>query len=425
MWKPFASAIAAAILLLPSPVITQTTWTKYPGNPVMSRGPSGAWDDFVVIPNRIIRVQDTLRMWYSGSRTGITFEIGYAWSTNGGITWTKHPSNPILTPTQSWEGSGGNWPSVNWPYVIYNNQRWEMWYLGGGGLDIGYATSPDGIQWTKDASNPVLGNGPAGSWDQYSVGWPCVLGPDGVGRFKMWFEGWNSGVGTSQVGYATATNESTWARDDLVNPVLKPVPNTWEPSNLRGPRVMSYGPILQMWYSGGAGVRSSGVGYATSGDGITWVKEARNPVLAPGLPGSWDASNVTLGDIILVDTIYHMWYAGSAGSFAEVGYATAPLITGAVQEVSAGFPTSFALEQNYPNPFNPSTTIRYQLPRTSEVRLSVYDMLGREVSRLLDTRVEAGVHEATFYATGLSSGVYFYTLRTGGYAATKKLLLLR
>ncbi len=96
-----------------------------------------------------------------------------------------------------------------------------------------------------------------------------------------------------------------------------------------------------------------------------------------------------------------------------------------VKEVSDGLPTRFSLSQNYPNPFNPSTTIRYELPRTSEVKLSVYDILGREVSRLVDTRVEAGVHEATFYATGLSSGVYFYTLRTGGYAATKKLLLLR
>jgi hypothetical protein len=88
-------------------------------------------------------------------------------------------------------------------------------------------------------------------------------------------------------------------------------------------------------------------------------------------------------------------------------------------------PSAYRLEQNYPNPFNPSTRIAYALPSRSHVRLAVYNVLGQEVETLVDEFKEAGRYEATFDATGLSSGVYFYSLSAGQYADTKKLLLVR
>jgi hypothetical protein len=99
------------------------------------------------------------------------------------------------------------------------------------------------------------------------------------------------------------------------------------------------------------------------------------------------------------------------------------VITG-VEGLSA-LPESYALEQNYPNPFNPATVIRYSLPVGGQVSLMVYDMLGREVARLVDGGVTAGVHEVTFDASGLPSGVYFCSLRVGGFAVTRKLVVLR
>ena len=80
-----------------------------------------------------------------------------------------------------------------------------------------------------------------------------------------------------------------------------------------------------------------------------------------------------------------------------------------VEEVGR-VPTAYALGQNYPNPFNPSTTITYELPTSSEVRLSVYDMLGREVTVLVNEKRNAGVHEVKFDGSNLSSGVYIYRL---------------
>lgn len=82
------------------------------------------------------------------------------------------------------------------------------------------------------------------------------------------------------------------------------------------------------------------------------------------------------------------------------------------------------LDQNYPNPFNPGTTIKYDLPMSSMERLSVYNMLGREVSVLVNGRKEAGYHEVKFDGAGLSSGVYFYRIQAGSFVETRKLLLV-
>ena len=104
----------------------------------------------------------------------------------------------------------------------------------------------------------------------------------------------------------------------------------------------------------------------------------------------------------------------------------------------ASLPRTIALEQNYPNPFNPTTVVSYQLPVVSEVRLVVYDILGREVAVLVNEKQGPGEHEVKFSAgsrdgSGLSSGVYFYRLivsSAGGdgpssYVQTKKMLLVR
>ncbi len=88
-------------------------------------------------------------------------------------------------------------------------------------------------------------------------------------------------------------------------------------------------------------------------------------------------------------------------------------------------PTRFTLYQNYPNPFNPSTTIKFELPKTSRVSLRVYDVIGREVSTLVDDERPAGKYEVQFKAQKLSSGVYFYRIEAGSYVDTRKLTILR
>ena len=88
-------------------------------------------------------------------------------------------------------------------------------------------------------------------------------------------------------------------------------------------------------------------------------------------------------------------------------------------------PVEFSLSQNYPNPFNPSTKIRYSLPKVSFATIKVYDMLGNEVMTLINEEQSAGNYEVDFDASGLSSGMYFYTLQTDSFLETKKMLLLK
>ena len=88
-------------------------------------------------------------------------------------------------------------------------------------------------------------------------------------------------------------------------------------------------------------------------------------------------------------------------------------------------PTHVALSQNYPNPFNPSTTIEYALPQAGSVRLSVIDLLGKEVAVLVDGVRQAANHKVQFDASGLPSGMYLYRLETGGRVLVHRMTLLK
>jgi len=98
-------------------------------------------------------------------------------------------------------------------------------------------------------------------------------------------------------------------------------------------------------------------------------------------------------------------------------------VTGVSEENT--IPKSYALYQNYPNPFNPTTTIEFDIPEKTNVKLIVYDILGREVETLIDKELEPGKYKINFNATNLSSGVYFYTLRTSKFTKTNKMLLIK
>jgi hypothetical protein len=97
-----------------------------------------------------------------------------------------------------------------------------------------------------------------------------------------------------------------------------------------------------------------------------------------------------------------------------------------------GVPTVTRLEQNYPNPFNPVTLIKYTLGKErsegkgdANVKLAVYDVLGREVTTLVNERQQPGTYTVQFDGSRYSSGTYFYRLKARGYVETKKLLIVR
>ncbi|MHB8579959.1 MAG: T9SS type A sorting domain-containing protein [Ignavibacteriaceae bacterium] len=101
------------------------------------------------------------------------------------------------------------------------------------------------------------------------------------------------------------------------------------------------------------------------------------------------------------------------------------IITGVAKNPDASLPTAYSLSQNYPNPFNPTTTIDFALPKSGNVKLGVYDILGREITMLVNGNLTAGNHSVNFNALNLASGIYFYKLQAGNFVSVKKLVLLK
>jgi hypothetical protein len=155
----------------------------------------------------------------------------------------------------------------------------------------------------------------------------------------------------------------------------------------------------------------SGAAWAQKGDKLVGDGAARPALQGSSVALSADGSTAVVGGNLDNDGLGAAWV-----------YVLKPE---GIDEEIATLPRRFSLGQNYPNPFNPSTTVKYELPTSSTVKLSVFDMLGREVIVLVSERQEAGIHEVKFDASGLSSGMYFYRLQAGDFVQARKLLLVR
>lgn len=253
-------------------------WTKYNDNPVLDIT-SDAWDSLgvetvTVMVDDAAPAASRYKLWYAGQTfNDYRYEIGYAYSPDG-IHWTKHPGAVLLV------GDADDWDNcfLEGPTVVKKDGQYKMWYAGldcevngqstDGKVNIGYATSPDGITWTKYAGNPVLTTS-AGEWDAVTVQDPTVLVHNGL--YHMWYGG-------------VDVDENYFQQ----------------------------------------------TGYAFSEDGIHWTKSSNNPVVRRGEPGAWDANTASFPTVLIKDGNLKMWYTGKdvhplpawpTPYFWDVGYA--------------------------------------------------------------------------------------------------------
>jgi hypothetical protein len=159
-----------------------------------------------------------------------------------------------------------------------------------------------------------------------------------------------------------------------------------------------------------AGSVDNGV-YVSNNNGASWIE--RNENLAA----------LSINALCILDNYI---FAGTYG-----GVYRRPLseLIG-IQPISNEFPTQFSLSQNFPNPFNPTTRIRFAIPanvkgETSNTKIIIFDILGREVKTLVNEQLKAGTYEVDWNASGYPSGVYFYRLETDDFTETKKMLLVK
>lgn len=193
-------------------LVAQTNFVKdTANNPILPLGNPGEWDDTEAAYAHVIFDGSTYRMWYSGSPTQNTYRIGYATSFDG-LNWAKDTLNPVLGL-----GAPGAFDGIDvWmPWVLQEADTFKMWYMGNlntGG--IGYITSTDPTAWTRQRTTPVMTGG-SGAWDNFIYG-PVVLHNDSL--YQMWYGG-RSQSNLWQTGYATSHDGINWSKHPN-NPVL-------------------------------------------------------------------------------------------------------------------------------------------------------------------------------------------------------------
>ena len=196
--------------------------------------------------------------------------------------------------------------------ILKEDGVYKLWYTGYNGTiwSIGYATSPDGIAWTKQGK--ILDKGSAGQVDSAHVLHPSIIKDGDV--YKMWYSA-HDGTNWNNICYATSTDGITWTKQGSV----MQKGGTYENGYAYAARVIKNGETYKMWYCGYDGTTNVRIHYATSADGLTWVKHG--VALNIGSSGSYDSFYLYYPFVVKDGDEYKMWYVGWGGTNYRIMYA--------------------------------------------------------------------------------------------------------
>ena len=277
----------------PRPLAATWPWSFSPRNPVLNIVPSSPWENSAVYDPCVLLMPDgSLWMWYSTRGGTEPSSIGLAIDRTGsGDQFTRAHPDPILTPTppEQYPYGGITRPAVvavpgGWR-MWYSTQSKPSPV---GTAWIGTATSADGISWRKHGA-PVLA--PSAPWEGQALQCPNVRFDDATGLFQMWYCGGEQ-YEPDKVGFATSPDGITWTRSTS-NPIYVPSSGweDYKIGSFQVHRVGDWYYAFYNAFQRDPFV--SRVGMARSRDGITaWEHHPANPLLSPGAPGSWDARMV-------------------------------------------------------------------------------------------------------------------------------------
>ncbi len=394
--------------------------------------------------------------------SGTTNILQAVWTVNNNICWVAGGAGTVRRTTDG----GTTWTNANPNPGVINGDIYNLWALDANtalvttspGATFIYRTTNGGTNWTQvftqaggftDAivmsnattgyayGDPVGGrwslwktvNGGA-TWDSTGMyldqnaseaGWNnamCVIGNNiwfGTNGTRV-YHSTNGGATGSWTFGVTTGNVSTYGvwftspTDGIcVGTIVQKTTNggtTWVNAG-------SVGGAGNMTSIGGSGnnwwlTRGNNI-YGSTDFGATWT--------GPGYTGTqalWGL-NVGAGANCLAG-----WSVGATGTLIRLNG-----VPVAINDPSVNIPNQFMLEQNYPNPFNPSTVIKFSIPKSGNVKLVVSDILGKEVTVLFDGVKTAGNYQVEFDGSKLSSGIYFYSISSGEFKETKKMLLIK
>ncbi|NQT34874.1 T9SS type A sorting domain-containing protein [bacterium] len=408
-------------------------WFKHPDNPVLTGSPD-SWDADGILASAVLVEDDTLKCWYVGSAVDsneVNYgSVGYAWSIDGGLNWTKHPE-PVLTPD----------PDLDW-----------MWSINGLGImrleeiymmsfiatdedyvcNIGLATSRDGLDWSY-GEEPILRSGDGWMTEFFQLGQLSIF-PFG-NLCGIAFAGINE-MGLSSIGAAFSDDLETWTIDN--NMVIDPTfnENDFDAYSMISPDVKIVDQSVQILYAGVGQDMVFRLGSLFTDDGENINRhvgpEANGSILEPGGDGGWGETNLYGGRMFEWGDETRMLFNGVSDDYGALGLALQYPILSAERELEplTIMPNLIHLEPAFPNPFNSSTTIKYHLNQPGMVEIVIFDITGREVAKLSEGFRLAGKHTVTWSGKSksgetIASGVYILRVNSLGETQNVKLLLIK
>lgn len=285
---------------------TAAGWVKHPGSPVLG-GALGTCFDIAVL-----RDEGKYRMWFSWRPKKSIALVESA----DGVTWSA--PQIVLGPNRAtaWE------QDINRPVVVRRADGYHMWYTGQAGgktSAIGYATSPDGKTWKRMSGKPVLA--PDKPWEKVAVMCPHVIWDPIAKLFRMWYSGGEQ-YEPDAIGYATSPDGLAWTKR-AGNPIFKNDPaRPWEQHKVTACQVVKQGDWYLMFYIGFRDLDHAQIGLARSRDGVTnWERHPANPLIRPGL-NKWDHDACYKPFAIFDGRQWLLWYNGRHGGVEQIGLAT-------------------------------------------------------------------------------------------------------
>ncbi len=158
-------------------------------------------------------------------------------------------------------------------------------------------------------------------------------------------------------------------------------------------------------------VGDAGTILKTTNSGDNWGTQA-SPY------GNW------LWDVYFIDSLTG-WTVGGQGRILKTTNGGGPIGTIGIKPIRTEIPAEYSLYQNYPNPFNPETKIKFDVPKYSNVKIVIFDILGREIQTIVNESLQAGTYETEWNASAYPSGVYLYRIRAGDFVSTQKMALVK
>jgi hypothetical protein len=450
------------------------TWTGYDpdddADPVLT-GDSGEWDDDYVSRATIIVEESTnFSMWYSGGDGRMDHGIGYATSSDSGLSWTKDPDNPIFHKDDEvpWRDE-----RTYCPAVLKDGSTYKMWFAGvddaTSNYAIGYAwTTPecDGLaaywplnessgtvayDFSGNSNNADLENGPVWKPNDGKIDGALdfdgtddyveLAGNESSGFFHdvfyersvaMWIKAaeyssrqilYDEGGATKGLAIRIHNNQLKGAIRNGGYPTQETVVATYKSTSWKHVAVVFDSGAFKL-YIDGSRIDSCTAAYDTIGT-------HPDPAGLGGANG-WDAFGNDDGHYFdgLIDEVYVYDIALTDSPIEDLYNEGFPKHKEKPLAFDCSIPESFRLSQNYPNPFNPSTKIRFQLPESRPVELKIFNILGKEVCTLIDKQYEAGYYNVVWdgkdrYGNSVSGGLYIYRIKAGDFMDVKKMLFLK